>query len=44
MEDIELTNRVFQAGEMIGIPLLDHLIIGDRSYVSMRQSRLLEPD
>ena len=23
------------------IPLLDHIIIGDRSYVSMRQSRIL---
>ena len=40
-EDIEITNRISQAGEMIGVPLLDHLIIGDRSYVSMRQSRIL---
>ena len=40
-EDIEITNRIAQAGELIGIPLLDHLVIGDRSYVSMRQSRIL---
>ena len=40
-EDIEITNRIAQAGELIGIPLLDHLIIGDRSYISMRQSRIL---
>ncbi len=40
-EDIEITNRIAQAGELIGIPLLDHLVIGDRAFVSMRQSHIL---
>ena len=40
-EDVEITARVQDAGELIGIPLLDHIVIGDRAYVSMRQSRLL---
>ena len=28
--DIQLTNRLYEAGEFLGIKLLDHLIIGDR--------------
>ena len=28
--DIQLTNRLYEAGELLGIKLLDHLIIGDR--------------
>ena len=41
-EDIVITRRIAQAGELIGIPLSDHLIIGDRSYVSMRMSHILD--
>ena len=29
-QDIQLTNRLYEAGELLGIKLLDHLIIGDR--------------
>ncbi len=36
-EDLELTRRVRQAGELIGIELLDHIIIGDRQAVSLRE-------
>ena len=28
-QDIQLTNRLYEAGELLGIKLLDHLIIGD---------------
>ena len=31
-EDIALTTRLRAAGELLGITLLDHLILGDRSY------------
>ncbi|WP_237252698.1 JAB domain-containing protein [Turicibacter bilis] len=30
-QDIQLTNRLYEAGELLGIKLLDHLIIGDGS-------------
>ncbi|WNV56589.1 DNA repair protein RadC [Oscillospiraceae bacterium NTUH-002-81] len=40
-EDILLTKRVWEAGELIGISLLDHIIIGDRSYVSLREENLM---
>lgn len=37
-EDIEVTNRLKQAGEIIGIELLDHIIIGDEGrYISLRE-------
>lgn len=36
-EDIALTIRVKRAGAMLGIELLDHIIIGDRQAVSMRE-------
>lgn len=36
-EDILLTLRVKRAGDMLGIELLDHIIIGDRQAVSMRE-------
>ena len=36
-EDIEVTKRLIDAGEMIGIECLDHLIIGDRRYISLKE-------
>ncbi len=36
-EDIALTQRVREAGSLLGIELLDHIIIGDCQAVSMRE-------
>ena len=36
-EDIAVTKKVRDAGELIGIGLLDHIIIGDNCYFSMKQ-------
>lgn len=36
-EDIRLTVQIREAGKMIGIPLLDHLVIGDGRAVSILQ-------
>jgi len=36
-EDISLTQRLLQAGEIVGIDVLDHLIIGDSSFVSLKE-------
>lgn len=36
-EDIQITKRLKSAGEVIGIPLLDHIIIGDGNYKSLRK-------
>ena len=39
--DILLTKRVKEAGDLIGIQLIDHIIIGDRCFLSFRQQHLL---
>ncbi|OEH91462.1 RadC family protein [Bacillus solimangrovi] len=36
-EDIEVTKRLVECGKLIGIELLDHLIIGEKKYVSMKE-------
>ena len=36
-----LTCRIREAGEVVGITLIDHLIIGDRRYVSFRREKLI---
>lgn len=40
-EDILSTKRVKDAGEIIGITLLDHIIIGDNKYTSLRKKGIL---
>ena len=39
-EDVELTKRLVRAGEIIGIDVLDHIIVCDRSYLSLKASSL----
>lgn len=39
-EDIALTRKVMEAGALIGIPVLDHIIIGDNSFVSLKERGL----
>ncbi len=39
-DDIALTRRLVQAGEMLDIDILDHLVIGHQRYVSMRKQGL----
>ena len=41
-EDILITRRVHEAGMMIGVELLDHIIIGDNRYSSMREDGILK--
>ena len=36
--DIELTDNVREAGKQMGIPLLDHIVIGDNRYVSFKEA------
>lgn len=40
-EDCLFTIRVAEAGKLMGIPLLDHIIIGDTSYVSLKERGIL---
>lgn len=36
-EDIDVTNRLVEAGIIIGVDLLDHVIIGDHQFISMKE-------
>ena len=36
-EDIEVTKRLREAGKVLGIDFLDHLIIGDNDYKSLSE-------
>ncbi|MEW6182404.1 MAG: DNA repair protein RadC [Bacillota bacterium] len=40
-EDVALTRRLIQAGELVGIEILDHIIIGDNRYVSLKAEKLI---
>lgn len=42
-EDREVTSRLFEAGKILGIEVLDHIIIGSNSkYVSFKEKGILD--
>jgi DNA repair protein RadC len=41
-EDILLTRRLVQAGEVLGIQVLDHIIIGDGDHFSFRDNGMMQ--
>ena len=41
LEDREVTGRLRDAGRLVGVPLLDHLVLGSPDYVSFRRRGLL---
>lgn len=42
-DDIEITDRLIQLTDLMGIPLLDHIIVGGNNieYFSMREKGLM---
>ncbi|MEP6654902.1 MAG: JAB domain-containing protein [Myxococcales bacterium] len=36
-QDIDLTVRLREVGEMCGIPVLDHVVVGAGGYVSLAE-------
>ncbi len=40
-EDISITRRIIEAGDIIGIKLLDHIIIGDGNYISLKERGII---
>ena len=40
-EDLELTTRLKQAGDLLGLRVLDHIIIGEDRYVSLADQGLI---
>lgn len=42
-DDIETTHRMVEAGQCLGIHVLDHLILTTRGFFSIKEEGLLEP-
>ncbi len=40
-QDINVTKRLVEIGELMGIEVLDHIIIGTEGYVSLREARYI---
>jgi DNA repair protein RadC len=40
-EDLAVTQRLHEAGQLLGIPLLDHVIVSTQSHFSFREQHLL---
>jgi DNA repair protein RadC len=40
-EDLSITKRLVEAGELLGISVLDHVIVASRGVVSLRSRQLL---
>lgn len=39
--DLNVTKQVIDAGNILGIEVLDHIIIGDRKYLSFKEQKLI---
>jgi DNA repair protein RadC len=42
-EDIEVTRRLVEVGRLVGIPLIDHVIVAEAGFVSLRERLDFEP-
>jgi DNA repair protein RadC len=40
-EDVEMTQRLHEAGSIVGIDVLDHVIIGDQTFVSLKEQGMM---
>jgi len=43
-EDREVTERLTQAGEILGVPVLDHVVVAERGYSSLREAGVIGDD
>lgn len=40
-EDVEMTHRLIEAGRILGIEVLDHVVLGMSGYVSLKEQGLI---
>lgn len=41
-EDVRITSTLMKAGELIGIHIIDHIIIGDNRFISFREQGIIK--
>ena len=39
--DIAVTDRIVQAGKILGVQVIDHIIIGDNTYTSLKEKEYM---
>jgi DNA repair protein RadC len=37
-EDVEITARLVRAGELLGVHVLDHVVVAEQGFVSLRET------
>jgi DNA repair protein RadC len=42
--DVDLTHRMVKVGTFLGLPVLDHIVISDRGFVSLAEAGMMDPD
>lgn len=40
-EDVDLTRKLVEAGKLLDIPVLDHIVLGDGKYISFKEKGIL---
>ncbi len=40
-DDIKLSKRLMEAGQLLGIEIIDHIIVGDGKYISLKREGLI---
>ena len=40
--DIAVTDRIVQAGKILGVQVIDHIIIGDNTYTSLKEKEYMK--
>ena len=41
MENKKITERIYRSGEILGVKLLDHVVIGDQRYISFKEQGMM---
>lgn len=41
-EDVKMTKRLKEVGELIGITVIDHIIVGDFRYISLKEIGMMD--
>ena len=39
--DKKITERIYRSGEILGVKLLDHVVIGDQRYISFKEQGMM---
>ena len=41
-EDLNITRQLMEAGKLMDIPVLDHIVLGDNKYISLKEEGMIQ--